>query len=140
MKKVLKNGLLFTLMAVLLLSLVACGGNKLTATKETDEDGVKYKEELVVSFKDNKADSVKFTFTFENEDDAKKMNSMFELLNQFSEDGEKYVDNLKQNGKKLTGEINPKLIVSNGEEESENADLSKEGVKKALEESGYTVK
>lgn len=137
MKKILKSSLLLTLMAVLLLSLVACGGNKLTATKETDEDGVKYKEELVISFKNDKADSVKFTFTFENEDDAKSMYSMFELLNEYSTDEEKFAENLKQDGKKLTGEINPKLLSNDEDDESS---LSKENLKKSLEESGYTVK
>ena len=140
MKKVLKCSLLIMVMGVLLLSLVACGGNKLTATKETDEDGVKYKEELVISFKNDKADSVKFTFTFENEDDAKSMYDMFKLLNEYSTDDEKFAENLKQDGKKLTGEINPKILISDNDDENDESSLSKENFKKSLEEDGYTVK
>ena len=77
-----------------------------------------------------------FTYTFENEDDAKSMLEIFEFLNEYSEDGEEIVTNLKQDGKKVTGEMTNKMVSDSQDDSS----LSKENIKKSLEEKGYTVK
>jgi len=135
MKKVLKNGVLILVMAVLMLGLVACGSDKLTATKETEEMGAKYKEKFEVSFKDDKVEKIEFTFDFENEDDATEMYEGFKLINELS-GKEEWFKNIEQNGKEVKGEVSVKGLLG---DDADN-EINKEELKKKLEEEGYTVK
>ena len=58
MKKTLKILLLVAFMSLVLFALTGCG-NKLVATRETEEMGMKMKEEVEISFKGDKVNKVK---------------------------------------------------------------------------------
>ena len=67
MKKTAKSVLLFMVMAMLLLALTGCG-NKIVATKDSDEG----KETIEIKFKGDKADKVTMSYTFKDKDDAEE--------------------------------------------------------------------
>lgn len=135
MKKSLKILLVVAFMATLLLALTGCG-NKLVATKTTDEDGEKVEERIEVSFKNDKVNKVKMTYTFEKEETAESMKAIFTLG--MSMTGEKIEGfNVEQKGKKVIIEVDEKAFAEMSEEE---AGMSKAELKEELEEQGYKVK
>jgi len=139
MKKTLKVLLLIAFMALILFSLTGCG-NKLVATRETDDEEMgKIKEEVVYNFKDDKIDSVKMTFKFEDKETAEKgeeqLIAMKSLISAFGED-EINLD-VKRSGKKVTMELDASAFAAmEGSEES----INKDELKEELEEEGYKVK
>ena len=146
MKKTLKVVLLMLCLLVVLLALTGCG-NKLVATKDVEEtsDTPKHKEEVEVSFKNDKVDKVKMTFIFDNDDTAKKYvdeyNAMLQLLKSFAgeEEGEVNLPTLTQSGKKATMELDAKTFAEMSEDEKVES-MTREEIKKSLEDEGYTVK
>lgn len=135
MKKSLKILLVVAFMATLLLALTGCG-NKLVATKTTDEDGEKVEERIEVSFKNDKVNKVKMTYTFEKEETAESMKAIFTLgMSMAGEEIEGF--NVEQKGKKVIIEVDEKAFAEMSEEE---AGMSKEELKEELEEQGYKVK
>lgn len=135
MKKSLKILLVVAFMATLLLALTGCG-NKLVATKTTDEDGEKVEERIEVSFKNDKVNKVKMTYTLEKEETAESMKAIFTLG--MSMTGEKIEGfNVEQKGKKVIIEVDEKAFAEMSEEE---AGMSKKELKEELEEQGYKVK
>ena len=134
MKKTLKSLLLVSFMLVILLALTGCG-DKLVATRETEEMGMKIEEEIEVSFKDDKVNKVKMTYTFDSKEQAESMKSLFTLG--MSMNGETTNLDIKQKGKKLTIEADAEAYA---ELAGEDVDISKDELREQLEEEGYTVK
>ena len=160
MKKTLKILLLVALLIGTLVLLTGCGkdnnakteaGNadKLIATKTTQSEDMEgneitYEENVEVSFKNDKVDTVKMTYIFDNEETANQYvaayNAIFEFAKAFQEEGEEELNlpEFKQDGNKATMELN----AAEYEEfsESEDEEMTKEAIRKSLEEEGYTVK
>ena len=134
MKKTLKSLLLVSFMLVILLALTGCG-DKLVATRETEEMGMKMEEKIEVSFKDDKVNKVKMTYTFDSKEQAESMKSLFTLGMSMS--GETTNLDIKQSGKKLTIEADAEAYA---ELAGEDVDISKDELREQLEEEGYTVK
>lgn len=134
MKKTLKSLLLVSFMLVILLALTGCG-DKLVATRETEEMGMKMEEKIEVSFKDDKVNKVKMTYTFDSKEQAEAMKSLFTLG--MSMNGETTNLDIKQKGKKLTIEADAEAYA---ELAGEDVDISKDELREQLEEEGYTVK
>ncbi len=137
MKKFLKGLVLVGLMLVMLFALTGCG-NKLVATKEEEEDGMKYKERTEFTFKKDEVTKIKITYKMENADDAKKMESTmhaaFAMMDSFSDEDVDY--EITRKGKKVTMKVEgeaTKLI-------SESLGDNKEEIKESLEEQDYKVK
>lgn len=139
MRKTLK----FLLVAVLLLSalllLTGCG-NKIVATKETEDDELgTIQEKLEYKFKDDKVESIKMTYTFEDketaEDAKKEFDQAMALVSAFSETEIDF--EVEQKGKKIVMELDTKTFeVMEGKIET----VDKEELKEQLEEQGYKVK
>ena len=136
MKKTAKSLLLALVMGLLLIALTGCGGNKLVATKSSDDECMgKYEEKIEVSFKNDKADQIVWTMEFEDEDKAESVASIFKMANSSDEDSK--ID-VEQKGKKVTLKMDAKSFAS--QEDMDDNSLSKEEMKKSFEEEGYTVK
>jgi len=134
MKKTLKELLLVAFMAVVLFTLTGCG-NKLVATRETEEMGMKWEEKVEIKFKGDKVDSVKMTYTFDDKETAESMKSLLSLGLSMSE--EDMGMEVKQSGKKVIMELDAEAYA-----DMEGADLevSKDELREELEEEGYKVK
>ncbi len=136
MKKTAKSIILALVMGLLLIALTGCGANKLVATKSSDDEFMgKYEEKIEISFKDDKADQIVWTMEFEDEDKAESVASIFKLASNSDEDTK--ID-VEQKGKKVTLKMDAKSFAS--EEDMDDNSLSKEEMKKSLEDEGYTVK
>ena len=107
MKKTAKSILLVMLMAILLLALTGCGENKkLTATKDGEDDFFgKYKETIVITFKDKKADKIVMTRELEDEEVAKSISGLLEYLN--TDEGMKF----EVDGNKVTITFDPQAFA-----------------------------
>lgn len=141
MKKILKQIVVLILMLIITITLTGCG-NKLIATKTTEEDmssdgkTIKYEEKIQISFKDDKVNTAKMEYTFETEDDANTMKSGFDLIKSLLKD---LKIEINQKGKKLTIELDKEAFKELQDLEDESA-LTKEAIKAELEENGYKVK
>ena len=132
MKKSIKIATLLVILALALVLLAGCGKNKLVATKTTEEGGIKLEEKMEITFgKDDKIETVVETMTFEDEETAKSMADIF--------GGSDEVEGfeVKQDGKSMIMTMDAKTFT---ELEGEEDNMSKEDIKKELEEEGYTVK
>ena len=139
MKKTLKLLLVVVFLAAILLSLTGCG-NKLVATKVTDDDTLgKIEEKHEYTFKGDKIDKVKMTMEFEDKDKAKKgeqqLNAAFAFILALGDVELDYEIELK--GKKVIMKLDAEAFYSM-EGEAEGA--TKEELKEQLEEEGYKVK
>lgn len=134
MKKTLKIMLVVAFLSIALFALTGCG-NKLVATRESEEMGMKMKEKVEISFKNDKVNKVKMTYTFDDKDTAESMKSLLSLG--FTMSGSSDGVEIKQNGKKVIITLDSEAYA---DMESEYEDLSKDELKEALEEDGYTVK
>ena len=101
---------------------------------------IKYDEKIEVSFKKDKINKVKMTYTFENKDKAKsyveQYNAMIQLAKSFG--SEVSLPEMKQSGKSATLQLDAKAFAQFADEEEAN--MSKDDLKKALEADGYKVK
>ncbi len=139
MKKTVKSLLVVLLMGITLLMLTGCGGNKLVATKETDDESYgKYTEKAVILFDNNKVSKVTTTMEYENEDTATQVYAIFNWAKSMATDGELDGFDVKQDKNKITMEMDAKVFAD--QEGISEEDMTKEAVKKSLEENGYTVK
>lgn len=144
MKKTLKIIVLIAIMLVAVLALTGCG-NKLVATKDVEGTSTepKHSEKIEISFKNDKVNKVKMTYTFDNKDDAKKFvdsyNAILSLANAFASGDESIsLPTMEQKGKKAIMEMDAKMYSEmSGETE---AGMTKDEVKASLEEEGYKVK
>lgn len=122
-------------MVAILLLLTGCG-NKLVATKTTDEMGMKFEEKMEISFKGDKANSVKMTYTFADKETAESMKAILNLGLSASDSGLK----VEQKGKKVIMKIDAKTFAEMSNSEADAGSLTKANVKEQLEEQGYKVK
>ena len=129
MKKTAKSILLVAIMAILLLALTGCGGDKLVATKSSDE----YDEKLEISFKDDKIEEIVWTMEFSEEEDAESFVKIFNELGDEMEGME-----VEQKGKKVVLTVDAETFAEL--EGYDNESISKDEIKKSLEEDGYEVK
>ena len=134
MKKTLKALLLVAFMLVTLLALTGCG-DKLVATRETEEMGVKMEEEIEVSFKDDKVNKVKMTYTFDSKEQAEAMKSLLSLGMSMNEETANF--DIKQSGKKIIMEADAKAYA---EMAGDDVDISKDELREQFDDQGYTVK
>lgn len=130
MKKTSRSILLVAIMAVILFALTGCGNKKLVATKSTDESGIKYEETIEISFKDDKANEIVWTLEFEDADMAKTFAGFLDTDE---------IEGLKveQKDKKVVMTMDSEAFA---EMEGDDEDLSRDAIKKDLEDDGYTVK
>lgn len=131
MKKTTKCLLLVTIMAAILLALTGCGGNKIVATKSSDG----YEEKIEISFKKDKIDEVVMTMEFEEESEAE---AFVELYNQFGDEVEGM--EVEQKKKKVVITVDAETFAEMEGIDSDDESMSKEEIKKSLEEDGYKVK
>ena len=137
MKKTAKSILLVMIMAVTLFALTGCGGKKLVATKSNEDDFFgKYEETIEVTFKNDKADKITITMEFEDEDKAEGIASLYKLSS--SEDLEGV--EVESKGKKLIMTMDAKAFAEQEGMEDNDDSLSRDSIKKSLEEDGYKVK
>ena len=92
-----------------LVLLTGCGGsgNKVNCTANVDEDGHKYKAEIIAELDNDKVKDVTASMTFENADDADQLyNSYTAIINmakQYAQEGQEVPDiDIKKNGKTVT--------------------------------------
>ena len=144
MKKTLKIIALIAIMLVAVLTLTGCG-NKLVATKDVEATSTepKHSEKIEISFKDDKVNKVKMTYTFENKDDAKEFvdsyNALISLASAFASEEESVsLPTMEQNGKKAIIEMDSEMYSEMSEETE--SEMTKDEIKESLEEEGYTVK
>ncbi len=136
MKKSLKILLIVAFMATLLLALTGCG-NKLVATKETTENGMTFKEKVEVSFKKDKIDKVKMTYTFDDEETAETMKAILTMGMSMAGDELEGLE-VEQKGKKVIMKLDAKAFAEM--EGASEVDVDKDTLKEQLEEEGYKVK
>ena len=83
------------------------------------------------------------TFIFENADTAKKYvddyNAMLEMLKKLDEESKINIPKLTQKGKKAIMELDAKTFAEMAGNEEE-VNMTKEELRKSLEEDGYKVK
>ena len=145
MKKAIKISAILVIIAMLMLALTGCGkdesknkssnNDNLVATKSGEDSFFgKYEETVEISFKDNKADKIVMTRELEDEEKAESISSVFEYLDESEMEGMK----VERDGKKIIITLEPKTFA---EQESLNdEDLSRDSLKKELEEDGYEIK
>lgn len=131
MKKTLKLVLLVAFMSIILFALTGCG-DKLVATRETDQYGMTAKETIEVSFKGDTVNNVKWTYEFEDKETAEGIEAMFKMMYD-EEEGMK----VKQSGKKLIIELDAEAYEDMS---GEDATISKDELKEEFEDLGYDVK
>lgn len=140
MKKTFKIGALLIVMAILLVLLTGCGADKIVATKTTEDQGMglgKYEETVEIEFKNDKVNEIKMICEFEKKEAAESMAAIFNLgASMAGEELEGF--SVEQTGKKVIIKMDAKMFA---EQEGMQADeMTKEALKKSLEEDGYTVK
>ena len=131
MKKSIKYVALIAIIVIAVAFLAACNdnSNKLVATKTTEDEYMgKYDEKIEITFKDEEAQEVKWTYSFDDEENAQSLASMYSL---FSDEGV----NVETNGKNVTITMNAETFTGLSGEGNSKAEI-----KTALEEEGYTVK
>lgn len=139
MKKTLKLLAVVALLLIMLVGLTGCG-NKIVATKDSEQDGIKYEEKLEIKLKKDKVDTIKMTMKFDDKETAEEMKTQLDyglsMIAAFS--GEDMGIEVKQSGKKITMKLNAEQFASMSG--TEIPDVSKEDLKANLEEAGYKVK
>lgn len=138
MKKVLKMMTIVALMVVTCVTLAGCGDEggksskskdgRVIATKQNESAG--YNERMEVSFKDGKADEMKYTFEFKDETMAKQVKNYLD----FGENAKVDVD-----GNKITVTMNVTDFMKEQGIDTEEDKTSKEDMRKIFEDGGYTV-
>ena len=151
MKKTVKNLFLVMVMAVLLFGLTACGDNDsskkdeknkeeskanvLVATKKGEDNFYgEYTETYEITFKDDKADKIVMTRELESEEKAENIAKVLEYLDESELQGMK----IERDGNKIIITLDSEAFAA--EEDVEEDELTKESLKKKLEDEGYTVK
>lgn len=136
MKKTLKALVLFMLVGLMVISLTGCGGDKLVATKTTEDEMGKYEEKMTVKFKKDKVESVEWEMEFDKEELATSMYGILSLGMSMSEEEVEGFE-IDQKGKKITIKMDAKAFEDS---EGMSEGMSKDEIKKSLEEDGYKVK
>lgn len=128
MNKTIKIIIAVVMMLATLLALTACGGNKIVATRETNEGlGFSAKEKLEITFKGDEVKKAVETMEFKNKDEAEAFAALIKVAN---EDGIK----VKKSGKKVT------ITFTKEAFKDSFSGASKDEIKASLEQQGYKVK
>lgn len=140
MKKIFKIGALIIAMAMLLVLLTGCGEDKLVATKTTEDNTLglgKYEESVEIKFKDDKVTEIAMISEFEEEESASNMAT---LLNRGLSTSEEEIQGLSvlQEGKKVIMKMEAEMFAEQAGISVE--EMTKEALRKSLEEDGYTIK
>lgn len=139
MKKTLKGLGILLIMGMMLFLLTGCGSDKLVATKTTEDDMMgNYKEEIVMTFKNDKVETMEMSMEFDDEETAQGMYGLYNMGLSTSEESDTEGMEVKQDGKKLVIKMDAKTYAET--EGASDEEMTKEALKKALEEDGYTVK
>lgn len=139
MKKTLKALALALVMGLIVISLAGCGSDKLVATKTTEDEMMgNYKEEITMTFKDDKVETIEMSMEFDDEETAQGMYGLLSLGMSMSEDSELEGMEVKQDGKKIIMIMDAAAYAAS--EGVSDEEMTKEAMKASLEESGYTVK
>ncbi len=139
MKKVLKSVTLIVTMGLILFLLSGCGNDKLIATKTTENDMMgNYKEEIIMTFKDDKVTNIEMSMEFEEEETASSMYAVLNMGASLSEESNLEGMEAKQDGKKLIITMDAKAYAES--EGISDEEMTKDVLKTSLEEEGYTVK
>jgi len=139
MKKTLKAIILALVIGILVISLTGCGSDKIVATKTTEDEMMgSCKEEITITFKNDKVETIKMSMEFDNEETAQGMYGILSLGMSMDESGELEGLEIEQKGKKLIMKMDATTYAET--EGVSDEDMSKEALKKSLEEDGYTVK
>lgn len=129
MKKVLKVASILAVVFAMLFALTGCGGNKLVATKDHDDNE---KETVEISFnKDNEAEKIKMVYKLSSDSDAK---DAFESAKSLYGDNVK----VKRSGKKVEITMNYDEFAKSMGIYSKK--LTKDDAKTMFEKAGYKVK
>ena len=131
MKKSVKIGILLAIIALAIIVLVGCG-SKLVATRSSEETEETYE----VKFKGNNISEVKITYDCH---DTEVADVLYGIYN--GEFGDP-VDGMKAERKenKIIVTMNQDAFITVYTTSDGKPDTSKEGVRKLLEDSGYSVK
>ena len=130
---------LLIIMGVALVLLTGCGGDKIVATKTTEDSLMgNYEEQVVVTFKDDVVENVEMSMEFDSKETAEGMYGLYNMGVSMSEDESLSGLNVKLDGKKLVITMDASAYASQGEMSKE--DMSKDAIRKSLEESGYKIK
>ncbi|MBR3721108.1 MAG: hypothetical protein IKN09_05190 [Clostridia bacterium] len=144
MKKTAKSLLIVMIMAMVLATLTGCGdkksdkekksdSNTLVATKTLNDSTLgTYKETVEISFENDKAKKVTITMDFEEEKDAESAEAMLKYVAQVSEN-----ISFERNGKAIVATMGTEEFI--GQENLDDEDLSKDSLRKELEDDGYTI-
>ena len=139
MKKTIKSIALLTIMGVALILLTGCGGDKLVATKTTQDELMgNYEERVVVTFKDDVVENVEMSMEFDSKETAEGMYGLYNMGVSMSEDESLAGLDVKLDGKKFIITMDASAYAS--QEEISQEEMSKDAIRKSLEESGYQVK
>jgi len=139
MKKTLKALVLALVMGLIVVSLTGCGSSKLVATKTTEDEVMgNYKEEVVMTFKKDKVETIEMSMEFDDEETAEGMYGLFSFGLSMAEEETPTGMDVKQDGKKIVITMDAKTYAES--EGVTDEEMTKEALKKALEEDGYTVK
>ncbi len=139
MKNILKSMSLVLVICLILVSLTGCGSNKLVATKTTEDDMMgNYKEKIIMKFKNDKVTNIEMNMEFDKEETASSMYAIFNLGTSLSEEATLEGIEVKQDGKKLVVKMDANAYSKLKNVADEN--MTKDALKAALAEDGYTVK
>lgn len=139
MKKIAKSATLLLIMGIALVLLTGCGGNKLVATKTTEDGTVgKYKEEMTVTFKNDKVNEIEMSMEFDDEQKAKAMKASYDMIVSMSDDESLKGMKVEQKGKKLIVKMDAKAYAESAGASEDS--MTKDALKSALEAQGYEVK
>jgi len=130
MKKTLRYIYLLAIIAIILITLTACGGDKLVATKTSEAEGAISKETWEISFKNNEPTEIKAIFEF---DDPEMATAYYEAAEMIMPEA----SNVTKDGNKLSFTVSPESFEDFGDAISGK---TKDDIKKQLEADGYTVK
>lgn len=139
MKKTLKAAILAVVMGLIIISLTACGSNKLIATKTTEDETMgNYKEEITMTFKDDKVETIEMSMEFDDEETAEAMYSLYSFGMSMSEEEAPEGMQVKREGKKFIMTMDATAYAEF--EGVSDEEMTKEALKAELEADGYTVK
>lgn len=139
MKKTLKGLALALVMGLIVISLTGCGSDKLVATKTTQDEMMgNYKEEAVITFKNDKVETIEISMEFDNEEMTQGMYGLLSLGMSMDTEGELEGLKIEQKGKKIIMKMDAETYAKS--EGVSDEEMTKEALKEALEKDGYTVK
>ena len=139
MKKTLKALALALVMGILVISLTGCIGKKIVATRTIeDEETGTYKEKFTATFKNSKVESIERIMEFEDEETAEKMYELVSFIMSMDQEGTLEGMEVKQESKKIIIIMDAKVFAKSKGTTPEQ--MTKETLRKSLEEEGYTVK